>query len=115
MSYLRLALKQSLAESAQMQLQQDIERRRKEELQRRKWQLKKKQQQQLKEMEMSDNNSASCVTDNVANDDSAASSSSQLRLSRSDQDCEMRFDSDEDDVEEQQSDHNIRLKAKPRR
>ncbi len=62
---------------------------------------------------MSDNNSASCVTDNVANDDSAASSSSQLRLSRSDQESEMRFDSDDDDVEEQQGDHIIWLKAKP--
>jgi hypothetical protein len=115
MSSLRLALKQSLAESAQMQLQQDIERRRMEESQRRKRRLKKKQQQQLKEMEMSDNNSASCVTDNVANDDSAASSSSQLRLSWSDQECEMHFDSDDDDVEGQQGDHIIRLKAKPRR
>lgn len=113
MSSLRLALKQSLAESAQMQLQQDIERRRMEESQRRKRRLKKKQQQQ--QMELSDNNSTSCVTENVANDDSAASSSSQLRLSWSDQECEMHFESDEDDGEDQQGDHVLRLKAKPRR
>ncbi len=112
MSSLRLALKQSLAESAQMQLQQDIERRRMEESQRRKRRLKKKQQQQ---MELSDHNSASCVTENVANDDSAASSSSQLRLSWSDQECEMHFDSEEDDREDQQGDQVLRLKAKPRR
>lgn len=114
MSSLRLALKQSLAESAQIQLQQDVERRRMEESQRRKRRLKKKQQQH-KEMELSDNNSASCQTDTVANDDSATSSSPQVRLSWSDQECEMQFDSDDDEEELGTTNHVIRLKAKPRR